>query len=203
MTGRYPQKVQAAEERALLEQEERVRAEITSVESVRIRHVILGTFPYVKITSLNQDASVATNADSDTLRLVGSPAKNRKKKWCEGSVASLKRVYSIGLCVLKILNRENLREEGKSGSNHTVMFPRARVTPNKNSQSVCDEIRGKNTGRNLATRKMRPQRSMGVGEQCPQAQKIIRRLRSTLPRVPWREREHEGEVSKGYPGSPP
>ena len=29
------------------------------------------------------------------------------------------------------------------------------------SQSVCAKIRGKKTGRNLAARKMRPQRSMG------------------------------------------
>ena len=47
LTGRYPQKVQAAEERALLEQEERFRAGISSGESVRIRHVIFGTLPCV------------------------------------------------------------------------------------------------------------------------------------------------------------
>ena len=38
LTGRYPQKAQAAEERALLEQEDRFRAEISLGESVRIRN---------------------------------------------------------------------------------------------------------------------------------------------------------------------
>ena len=36
-------------------------------------------FPCVSITSLNQDAHVARNVDSDTLRLMGSPAKSRRK----------------------------------------------------------------------------------------------------------------------------
>ena len=48
-------------------------------ESVRIRDVIFGTLPCVSITSLDQDAHIATNADSDTLRLMGSPARSRRK----------------------------------------------------------------------------------------------------------------------------
>ena len=43
LTERYHPKVQAAEERALLEQEAEFRAEILWEESVRIRHVIFGT----------------------------------------------------------------------------------------------------------------------------------------------------------------
>ena len=43
-------------------------------ESVRTHHVIVGA-----ITSLNQDANMAKNADSDTLRLMGSPEKSRRK----------------------------------------------------------------------------------------------------------------------------
>ena len=50
LTGRYPQKVQAAEgkvfvEHVFVEQEARFHAEISSGESVRIRHVIFGTLP--------------------------------------------------------------------------------------------------------------------------------------------------------------
>ena len=78
LTGRYPQKVQAAEERALLEQEERFRAEFSLRESARVRHVIFGPFPCVSITRLNQDANMATNVDSDTLRLMPGPAKSRR-----------------------------------------------------------------------------------------------------------------------------
>ena len=79
LTERYPQKVHAAERRAFLEQEERFRAETFLWESVRIRHVILGTLPCVSITSLNQDGHMAKNADSDTLRLMDSPAKSQRK----------------------------------------------------------------------------------------------------------------------------
>ena len=75
LTGKYPQKVQEAQGRALLEQEERFRSEISLGKSVRIRHVNVGTLPCDSITSPN----MATNADSDTLRLMGSPAKSRRK----------------------------------------------------------------------------------------------------------------------------
>ena len=48
-------------------------------ERVRIRHLINGILPCVSITSLNQDPNMATIADSDTLRLIGSPARCRRK----------------------------------------------------------------------------------------------------------------------------
>ena len=48
-------------------------------ESARFRHVIVGTLPCVSISSLGQDAHMAINAVSDTLRLMGSPAKSRGK----------------------------------------------------------------------------------------------------------------------------
>ena len=38
-----------------------------------------GTLPCVSITSANQDAKMATTADSDTLRLIGSPTKDQRK----------------------------------------------------------------------------------------------------------------------------
>ena len=79
LTGRDPQKVQASEERAFLEQEERFRDEISSGQSVRNRHVISGTLTCVSITGLNQDAHVAKNAGFDTWRLMGSPEKCRRK----------------------------------------------------------------------------------------------------------------------------
>ena len=96
LMGRYRQKVQAAEERALLEQKARFRAEISFGTSVRIRHVMFGTVPCVLSTSLNQDALMAKNADSDTLRLMGSPAKKSKKSGVKGSVALLKESIQLG-----------------------------------------------------------------------------------------------------------
>ena len=47
--------------------------------SVRICHVIIGTLPRVSITSLNEDANMATNVDSDMLRLRRSPSKSQRK----------------------------------------------------------------------------------------------------------------------------
>ena len=43
----------------LLESDVRDRVDITSKETLRIRHVIIGILPYVKATDLNRDASSA------------------------------------------------------------------------------------------------------------------------------------------------
>ena len=58
-----------------------MRAEITSKETVRVRHVILGIFPCVNITKQNRDANVAKRAYSGTLRLTVSPEKVEEKWW--------------------------------------------------------------------------------------------------------------------------
>ena len=99
LTGRYPRRVQAAEERALLEQEERFRAEISLGERKHVRHVIFGTLPCVSISSLHQDANVATNVDSSAmLRLMGSPVKSRRKV-VGGIRCVAEGVHTLGLCV--------------------------------------------------------------------------------------------------------
>ena len=74
LTERCAQKVQVAEVKVLLEQEAEFRADTSLGERVRTRHVILGTRPCVSIAILNQYAHMAKNADSDTLRLMGSRA---------------------------------------------------------------------------------------------------------------------------------
>ena len=79
LTERNHQKVEVAEEKVLLEPEAEIRADISLGESVRTRHEIIGTLPCVSITSLNQDVNMATNVDSDTLRLMPSPAKSQRK----------------------------------------------------------------------------------------------------------------------------
>ena len=60
--------------------------EVTSKEIARIRRVIIGILPYVKITSLNRDANRATIVDSDILRLSGSPKKKSKKSGGKGQL---------------------------------------------------------------------------------------------------------------------
>ena len=90
--GETEGKIQVAEEKVLLEQEERFAP----------THVIFGTLPCVLITSLNQDANRATNVDSDTLRLMVSPAKV-ENRWCETFSDLIERVYTLGLCVSGLL----------------------------------------------------------------------------------------------------
>ena len=99
-----------------MEQEVRFRAEISLGESVRIRHVIFGTLPCVSLTSLNQDAHMAINADSDMLRRRKKPSKKSKKGGAKGSVALLKESVSLG-CVSQDSQRRKsiLRKAGKLG----------------------------------------------------------------------------------------
>ena len=79
LTEENPRKVLVSEERVFLEGKIRKRAKMTSKELVRIRRAIVGTFPYVKITYLNRDANSATSVCSDTLRMMDSPVKSRRK----------------------------------------------------------------------------------------------------------------------------
>ena len=75
---RLPPKAQVVEEKALLGREAENRAKILWEESVRIRHVICGTLPCVKMTSLRQAAHLATNAFSDMLRRRRSPTRSQR-----------------------------------------------------------------------------------------------------------------------------
>ena len=51
-----------------LEREPEDRAEITEMESVRLRHVVIGILPYVNITKHNRDANSAKSACSGQRR---------------------------------------------------------------------------------------------------------------------------------------
>ena len=77
--GKIQSKGQVVEGRAHPEQEAEFRPEIPSEESVRLRHEKFGTLPCVSTTSLNVDANVATDVDSDTLGLMCSPIGSRRK----------------------------------------------------------------------------------------------------------------------------
>ena len=94
----FPQTGSRRRGEVFLEQEVRFRADISSSESVRARHVFFGTLPCVLMTSLSRDAHMAKSADSDTLRLMGSPPKNRTKVvW--GISCLLEGVFTIRLWV--------------------------------------------------------------------------------------------------------
>ena len=175
LTERNHQKVQALEEKVLLEKEAELRAEASLGESVRIRRVIVGTLPCVKITSLNPDARMVKNVNSDMLRLMGSPVKSRKK-WCERSVALL---YTIGLCVSRLpseqfysterkkIGIESRRQILQRERGTTLKFGKEWVHREELSQSVrlMSAIRAlpdlRKERRNRARREMRPQSSMG------------------------------------------
>ena len=113
-----------SQRRALLEREERFRAKIFIGESVRIRHVIVGSLPCVSITSLNQDANMATIVDSYTLRLMPSQAKSRKVVR-KNQFLDCRRLYKLG-CVSQNSYRKTsiLREEGRLRSTHAVKLSR-------------------------------------------------------------------------------
>ena len=85
LTDKDHQKDQAAEEKALRVQAAEFRADIG--ESVRTRHVIIGTLPCVRITSMNPDATMATDAISDIDEADEMPSKKSKKGGAKGSVA--------------------------------------------------------------------------------------------------------------------
>ena len=54
-------------------------AKTTSVESARIRHVVLGILPYVNITKHNRDANSVKHASFGTKRSTISPTRSRRK----------------------------------------------------------------------------------------------------------------------------
>ena len=77
--GQKPSKSSGRTGENLSGSEAEFRADISFWESVRIHHAIMGTLPCALTTSLNPDAHMATHVDSDTLRLMCSPAKSRRK----------------------------------------------------------------------------------------------------------------------------
>ena len=72
-------------------------------ENARTRRVIIGTLPCVSSTSLNQDASMATNAIFDMLGGGGREAQARSgRKVVERISCLTEGVYTIGLCVSRL-----------------------------------------------------------------------------------------------------
>ena len=120
------------------------------------------------------------------------PNKKLKKSGRQGSVALLKKSKHLG-CVFQDTepprSKTILRKSLKSvGSDRTIRFSKGTLhhvkklvkkasiarsyseVSTSRAQSLCLKIQGQNRGRNLATRTMRPQRSMGIKRKmstCP------------------------------------
>ena len=109
---------------------------------------------------------MSTNVDSDTLGLMGSPGKVRRRVVGRISCFTKGGLYNWVVC-LKITIRECLfYGKKKFGSNHTVKFPKGTWHHIK-SRERRGPSRFKSvnlTRRNLAPRKMRPQSSVELGE---------------------------------------
>ena len=90
-----------SEAAVLLERDLEDRAKTTSIEIVRIRHVILGTHPNVSITKHNRDAHSVNSAYSGTKRgRQSAQQRDRKNNGGNGFVALLKNSRQLG-CVSK------------------------------------------------------------------------------------------------------
>ena len=75
-------------------------ARITSKEIVRIRRVVIGILPYVKITNLNRDAHFGDKCMFRHAEADSQPSKKSKKSGVKGSVACLKKSKHVG-CVFQ------------------------------------------------------------------------------------------------------
>ena len=112
----------------------------------------------------------------------GQPRNKSKKSGVKGSVALLKESINLRCVSQYSYPRKSFpREQRRLGSKHTVKFSKGtwhrvkfweRKSPwqgimqkcEPHERNPCTQVCGKDTRRNLAPRKMRPQSSMGLGE---------------------------------------
>ena len=101
--GRKPSKVFGFREKVLLDRNVRWCATATLKELVRIRRVIFGILPYVTRTKLNRDSVY-----SDTLSLMGSPVKSRRKVVEKDHLPSWRSPNNWVACPKTLYFRKNL-----------------------------------------------------------------------------------------------
>ena len=147
-----------------------------------------------KITSLAQDAFFGKRCRLRHVEAEEQSSKKSKKGGVKGSVALLREYILFG-CV----SRDSHPRKRKLGSNHAVKFSRItwhqikirerkgpsweiipKREPLERTQSLRAQFWGEVTRDHLATKKMRQQSSMGLGEKYLQAQKVRTKPRSTL-----------------------
>ena len=108
--GKKPSKGSGRRGKSLSHTRNRIPCRHFLMESVRTNHVIIGTLPCVSSTSPGQDAHMAKHADSDTLRLMGSPANSRRKVVLGISRLS-EGVCTSGLCVSRFSSEQIFSSE--------------------------------------------------------------------------------------------
>ena len=142
--------------------------------------MIIGILPKVNITNLNRDANSAKRAYSGTLRLTVSRAKKQKKSGGKGSVATLKNSKQLG-CVVQekepAKSQSILQKSTKFlGSKRSVHFSKGTLHHVKIGK---ERVHRKELFRSvnlmsvvfmLQNSRLRPQRGMGNGGRCPEAQ---------------------------------
>ena len=131
--GRKPSKASCLRGESPSGIEGRQACKISSEESVRIRRVIIGILPFVKITKQNRDANSATNVCSHMLRLTASPVKSRRKKLTRISCFT-GRVHTSGLRVPRLPSEKVYSTESWTiGSESLRHALQGHMTPHKNS----------------------------------------------------------------------
>ena len=129
LADKNPQKVQIIEEEALIEHGAKFRAEISFEESVRTRHVVIGTLPRVSTTSLNPGANLVKNVIFDMLRLKRIPARSRRKVVRKDQLPYFWSLYNWVVCLgIPILESLFQGKKQKSDQNTPSNSPRARGT---------------------------------------------------------------------------
>ena len=114
----------------------KTRANIISKETARIRRVIIGILPCVKIAKLTRDANSAISAYSSTPRLTVSPLKSLRRVMTRiGSL--MKEVETFWVVYSRIQSRRNPRRFHGRAKNHWDQIARPilkrYVTPRRNS----------------------------------------------------------------------
>ena len=100
LTEENLRKVSVPGEKVLLEGKASKCANISSEESVRIRRVIIGILPNIKITRLYRDQRLFSHTEAD-----GQPSKKSNEsrmKVVERMSCLTEGVYTIGLCVPRV-----------------------------------------------------------------------------------------------------
>ena len=103
---------------------QRIRVDLhTDSSYVKIRHVSSGILPCVTITSLKKVVYMATNATSEMLRQVESPARGRKLEAQKDQWPYWRSSNNWVVYLKKNYPRKSVpREPGKLGTRHAVTF---------------------------------------------------------------------------------
>ena len=142
LTEENPRTVLVPEEKALLEEKAESRAKISSNESVRTRRVIIGTLPYVEITSLRLGCIYDNDCCSRHFEAEEKPSKKSKKGGAKGSVALLMESLQLGCVSQDSHPRKSVLREENWDQITPSKFLQGHATPQQNSGNEEDPSQG-------------------------------------------------------------